>query len=276
VTLIPAEQMAQRAARWAWSQDCVRAAVVYGSVALGTADDDSDLDLVLVAEPGRRDELWQRRGELAECVHDGPQLWAQEPSWQRSFRYASWGQDLTRLDLTVDEAHAAVWPAMARGFRLLCDKADVADRLAEDLAGLAASGATTSAPAGFDPAVLDGGTWAWLRYLQGKLRHGETWLVRYGVMDTLSNRVVPLLGSAAHSAVRELGPELTGRLNAAAPVSAEPAELRRSLLATAELYDWALSRWSARTGQPDPRSAIAGPVLERLRHALAVPPCGSG
>lgn len=247
--------MAERAAAWARTQECVRAAIAYGSLAQGTADEQSDLDVILVAEPGRRDELWARRDEFAEFVHDGKVIWSQQPVWQRAFRYRSWSAQ-TELDLTIDEESAAPWRALTLGFVVLCDKADVAAQLTADLAEFS--------PTEFDAASFDGGTWAWLSYLAGRLRHGETWIVRYGVMDTLNNRVVPLLGSAGHSATADLGQALTDRLQQAAPRSADPAELKRSLLATAELYSWALDRWAQRTGQPAPRCPIAPAVLRRL------------
>jgi predicted nucleotidyltransferase len=256
--VIPAERMAQRAAIWAKGEDGVRAAIVYGSVAQGTADDESDLDLILVSEPGLREALWERRAEFAEFVLEGRVRSSQEPSWQRSFRYQAWGE-LGEVDLTLDEGYAAPWRALKRGLLVLCDKADVAGRLAADLAEFK--------PPEFDAPAFDRGTWAWLRYLRGKLRHGETWYVRYGVVDTLNNRVVPLLGSAGHSVLAELGQDVLARLHQAAPKSDQPDELKRSLLATAELYDWALSEWAQRTGRENPRSPIAPEVLEKLRRA---------
>lgn len=54
---LPAEEMAARAAVWARADAAVRAAIVYGSVAQGTANEESDLDLIVVAEPGQRDGL---------------------------------------------------------------------------------------------------------------------------------------------------------------------------------------------------------------------------
>ena len=254
--MIPAERMAERATNWAQAEESVRAAIVYGSVAQGTADEESDLDLILVTEPGLREALWERRAEFAEFVLEGPVRSSQEPSWQRSFRYQAWAER-GEIDLTLDDGYAAPWRALTRGFLVLCDKADVAGRLAADLAEFK--------PPEFDAPLFDRGTWAWLRYLRGKLRHGETWFVRYGVMDTLNNRVVPLLGSAGHSVLADLGQGVLAQLHQAAPKSDQPDELKRSLLATAELYDWALSQWALRTGGENPRSPIASEVLAKLR-----------
>ena len=122
-------------------------------------------------------------------------------------------------------------------------------------------------PPEFDAPAFDGGTWLWLNYLRGKLRHGGAWMVRYGVMDTLNNRVLPLLGTAGHSAHQSLDAADIDRVHRAAPTSAEPAELRRSLRATAELYAWALDRWSQRTGQPVPRSPLAPVIMDKLQAA---------
>jgi predicted nucleotidyltransferase len=254
--VIPAERMAQRAAEWIRTDPSIRAGVVYGSLARQEATQDSDLDLILVAEPGQREQMWERRRELAGRFHERDIVWVQEPLWQRQFRYQSWDDQVSELDLTFDEEYAVAWPALRRGFVMLVDKADVGARLAADVAALT--------PRVFDAAGYDGGTWVWLDYLHGRLRRGETWLVRYGVMDTLNNRVVPLLGSAGHSVRAELGDEVVDQLNNAAPVSGDVAELQRSLLATAELYDWALGRWAQRTGQPNPRSVLATAILARL------------
>jgi predicted nucleotidyltransferase len=68
---IPAEIMAGRAAAWAESDPGVRAMIVYGSLAQGTADEDSDLDVIIVAEPGQRDQLWDRREQISDLMHGG-------------------------------------------------------------------------------------------------------------------------------------------------------------------------------------------------------------
>jgi hypothetical protein len=258
---IAAEGMAARADAWASADPAVRAAIVYGSVAQGTASEDSDLDLIVVAEPGERDGLWDQRKQISALLLGQQAVWFQEPRWQRPYRYQAYDEHLSELDLTFDEEHVAPWAALAKGFRAIVDKADVAARLRSDLANWR--------PPEFDAAALDGGTWAWLNYLHGKLRHGEVWMVRYGVMDTLHNRVVPLLGSAGHSVHGELGDAEVARLQDAAAASAEPAELRRSLLATAELYSLALDRWAERTGRPRPRNPLGDAIMARLRELAA-------
>lgn len=249
--------MVARAVAWAETESAVRAAVVYGSVAQGTANERSDLDLIVVAEPGQRDALWDRRAEIGAALLSHEVAWSQEPHWQRPYRYQSWDENLVELDLTLDEEYASPRAALTKGFAAIVDKADVADRLRDDLADWR--------PTEFDAPALDAGTWNWLNYLHGKLRHGEAWFVRYGVMDTLNNRVVPLLGGAGYSAHRDMDPADVARLHEATPSSADPAELRRSLRATAELYSLGLDRWSRRTGRPRPRSPLAPTILARLR-----------
>ena len=254
--LVPAEEMAARAAAWAGSDEAVRAAVVYGSLAQGTADEQSDLDLIVVAQPGKRDELWDRQEQISALLHGCQPVWSREPLWQRAYRFQSWDEHLAELDLTLDEERAAPWAALTRGFCTIVDKAGVEARLRSDLASWQ--------PPEFDAHAFDGGTWAWLNYLNGKLRHGETWMVRYGIMDTLNNRVLPLLGVAGHSALRDLDTADADLIQRAAPTSAEPAELRRSLRATAGLYAWALDRWSERTGVQRPRNPLVHAILNRL------------
>jgi predicted nucleotidyltransferase len=68
---IPAERLAAQAAEWARPEPAVRAAVAYGSVAHGTAGEHSDLDLIIVAEPGQRDALWTRRTRISELIVGG-------------------------------------------------------------------------------------------------------------------------------------------------------------------------------------------------------------
>src|SRR5262249_42682666 len=104
-----AELLLERAVDWARGEERVAALVVHGSMAKGTADRDSDLDLVVVARPGAREALWEGRAGLAALLLDGEPVWSQELPWQRPFRYQAWRDDLQMLDLTLDEGAADAW-----------------------------------------------------------------------------------------------------------------------------------------------------------------------
>ena len=257
----PARECSRRAADWAANDALVRAAVVFGSVARGQDDEYSDLDLILVAVDGAGQDLWQRRREVAASVLGDDVVTTQQPAWQGERRFQAWTIDGLQLDLTIVEGVPAVFGGLAKGFVTIYDRDNVDEQL------------TTACESWIAPhhdaATLDVGTWAWLRYLHGRLRRGELFAVRACVHDTLMYRVVPMLGSQWHSAHAELSDTDMQRIHAAAPTSAEPAELARSLYATAVAYDSALDRWSARTGRERPHDALAALTLARLRPAEA-------
>jgi predicted nucleotidyltransferase len=253
----PARECVRRAADWAGRDPLVRAAIVFGSVARGLDDEYSDLDLIVVAEDDAGEDLWQRRTEIARLVLGSEVAAAQEPSWQGRWRFQAWTARALQLDLTIVEGVPAVFGGLAKGFVTIYDVASTGEQLT-------AACASWAAPE-HDAATLDAGTWAWLRYLHGRLRRGELFAVRAGLFDTLMNRVVPMLGSQWHSAHTELSDGDMRRINAAAPSSAEPAELARALFATASTYEWALDQWSARTGRARPNHPLAALTLARLR-----------
>jgi hypothetical protein len=244
-----ARLFADRARRWAAHDSAIRALVVFGSVAQGTDNQWSDLDLVVVAEPGCRDEVWHRRAGITRMVLGQEPIFVQEPSWQRPYRYQAWDDNGHELDLTIDEGSAAVFGGIAKGFEVLLDRADVAEQLTADAAAWT--------PPEYDAASLDGGTWVWFLYLHAKLQHGERFAVRAGLSETLTNRVMPLLGAEWHSAEADLSAEDLDRVHAAFPTSIEPGELTRALRDTATVYEWALGRWADRTGNARPRSPLA-------------------
>jgi predicted nucleotidyltransferase len=253
----PARDCLRRAADWAGDDPLVRAAILFGSVARGLDDEYSDLDLIVVAEDGAGQDLWQRRTEIAQLVLGSEVAAAQEPSWQGKWRCQAWTAQALQLDLTIAEGVPAVFGGLAKGFVTIYDAARIGEQLT-------AACASWVAPQ-HDAATLDAGTWAWLRYLHGRLRRGELFAVRAGLFDTLMYRVVPMLGSQWHSAHAELPDADMQRIHAAAPTSAEPAELARALCATASTYAWALDRWSVRTGRERPNHALAALTLARLR-----------
>lgn len=258
-----ARELAERATAWAADQPAVRGVVIFGSVAQGVDSDYSDLDLILVAEPGRRRELWDDRVAIAAEIMRTEAVCAQEPSWQAQFRYQVWDADLHHLDLTIAEGSVDVFGGITRGFEVLVDRGDVEEQLT-------AAVQQWSAPE-FDAEALDPSTWPWLMGLQGRLRHGQRFAVRAGVVDTLMGRVVPMLGGEWHTAESQLSAEDMQRVHDAMPRSGDVEELSRSLLETARVYDWALDRWAERTGRERPRSPLAPLVLARLADPAAAP-----
>ncbi|WP_203566460.1 nucleotidyltransferase domain-containing protein [Aestuariimicrobium ganziense] len=251
-----AREFASRAERWAEDETSVRAAVVFGSVARGEDNEFSDLDLILVTEPGAADDLWARRADIATSIMGGVPAYVQEPHWQGEHRYQAWDGDGYQLDLTIAEEPVPVFGGLARGFTTLVDRDGVAERLTAQIE-------RWSEPE-FDAAAMDGGTWVWLAYLQGRLRHGERFAVRAGLTDTLMGRVVPLLGGQWHSAHAQLAAVDLERVHGAMPTSDDPTELGRALRETARVYDWALDRWVERTGRERPSHPLASMVLRRL------------
>lgn len=256
--VIPADELAARARTWGESDERVGALIVYGSVAQGRADVFSDLDLIVVARPGQREALWSERAGTGDRLLGEPSAWNQEPYWQRPFRYQAWRADLAGVDLTFDEGRAQPWEALPLGFDALVDRDGIVAALEKHLAGWQ--------PEEFDAVAADGGTWVWLNWLLGRLRHGELWFVRCEVMKVLRRQVVPLLGAADHAVHSVLDESDRSRLHAAAPNSGEPDELWRALRATAELYDDALIRWADRTGRLRPENPLRRAVLARLQH----------
>lgn len=142
------------------------------------------------------------------------------------------------------------------GFLVVLDRTGVADRLR--------AAVWAREPEEFDAAAVDGGTWVWLNWLAGRIRHGQGWFVRTGIADSLNTRVLPLLGTTPFAVEAALDEADRQRLSTAFPPSAEPEELARALRATADLYADGLTRWSERTGHPRPEHPLAPAVRARL------------
>jgi hypothetical protein len=254
----PAEKMAERARDWAASDGRVAAAFIYGSVAKGQADEWSDLDLLVVAEVGARERLWAGRAELAaRILGDGGVVWDGELGHQRPYRYAAYRGDAAQLDLTVDEGNAQPWRGLADGFVTIADRYALAERLRSELDGWRPP----------EPAAARdlGGAWLWLKYLAGRLRRGQVWMVRCGLSSFAYERILPLLGVSPNAMESVLTEIQQRRLHAALPTSDETGELARSLRATAELYGEALTEWARRTGNERPEHPLAATILARIK-----------
>jgi hypothetical protein len=115
-----------------------------------------------------------------------------------------------------------------------------------------------------DVEMSEGATWVWLKYLAGRLRRGQHWMVRCGLVSLAYERIVPLLGVSPNAVETALPAELRTRLHGALPSDAEVGELTRALRATSELYVDALDLWSRRTGLARPVHPLAPAILDRI------------
>nr|WP_238362395.1 phosphotransferase [Actinopolymorpha pittospori] len=202
--------MLERAKEWASGDDRISAALVYGSVATGRADEWSDLDL-LVVTAGDREEVWAERQQIADRVLGGEGcVWAGEVSHQRPYRYAAYRADAAQLDLTMDDGRAKPWRGLADGFVAILDRDDIVAKLRADFEGWK--------PLEPDVEVSDGATWVWLKYLAGRLRRGQHWMVRCGLVSLAYERIVPLLGVSPNAVETALPAELRTRLHGAIAV----------------------------------------------------------
>jgi hypothetical protein len=246
----------ERAREWAQSDRRVIAAFIHGSVAHNDDNELSDLDFIVVAHDGKRDELWAEREKIAARILGAGIAWSWELPWQRPFRYQAWLDDLSMLDFTLDEGKVFAWYGLAGGVAALVDRGGVEGQLRVDMAALGRLD--------YDAPAFDASTWTLFNWLAGRLLHAQSWFVRASLHDPLANRIVPLLGATTYSAERELPPEDLAELTAAGPASSEPAELLRALRATVALYDLALDRWAARTGRARPQHPLAPAIRARI------------
>lgn len=255
--MLPAEAIRDRVTDWAKADDRVRAAYIFGSVATGTATEHSDLDLIVVAQPGQLDSLWGEAVALAARWLDAPVVYSKELPWQGPCRLQAHAADLAEIDVGFVEAEPRVWGGVARGYAVLVDK----------------DGAVTAAlekqvaewtPPVYDAADADSDSWLLLHWTAGKVRHGRGWFARVSINDFITNRVLPVLGVELDD-VEQQDAALVSRLQAALPASTEPAELVRALVETARLYDEAYADWCRRAGVGVSRNPLAEPVLRRLR-----------
>jgi hypothetical protein len=181
--------------------------------------------------------------------------------WQRPFRFQAFRDDLIMGDLTFDEGRAFVWEGLRKDVAVLLDRANVAARLKEDVSRL-------QTPQ-LDAATSDQLVWPWVLWLEGRIRHGAYWYARCAIHDLLNGRVIPLLVDAPYHAERQLDRRDIKALAAAAPRSSEPVELRRALQESIDLYDIALDRWAARTGNERPRHPLAPAIVQRIASATS-------
>jgi predicted nucleotidyltransferase len=228
--------------------------VLKGSFGRGQGDESSDLDLVIVAEPGRRDELWAERRAIAERLGRPLGLFRDIANWRPPSLAIALYDGPLKVDLFFEDGEVEPSGWLRGGFEFLVDKDEVAQRLGVRLDELPPQVLDDLHE---DLAELDSHAWDFTLWLHRKLELGELWIVRLGLPLFAELIVLPAWNALAGEGWRgpvglaeRVEPELLGRLDAALPRSNDPEELRRSLRALVELYVEARPRLAERLGQP--------------------------
>jgi predicted nucleotidyltransferase len=255
------EQIVDRARDWAIRDTRVRGALVHGSAARGDTTPLSDVDLIVVAEPGQREAIWADRSAISRDLLGSEIAEAHEVPHQRPFRWQARTADLRMLDLTLDEGSIEMWSGLRGEVEFLVDRADLArDR---------ESWIAAYEPLRYDTLGQDDETWAILSWLAGALLHGRVWQVRWGITDLIGRRILPVTDEPSYAlgAFPADGP-LIRRLDATIPRSLDRAELARALQEVAKLYEQLVTEWAGRAGVEAPRSPFAPAVRDALRRLV--------
>ena len=256
------EAIVEAGVRWAERDRRVRALLLKGSLARGDADERSDVDFVVVAQPGRLEELWAARQMIAEGL--GGWLGGfDEVAWQAPHTFIGFCDGPVKVDFFFQEAEPTADPWLRDGFRALVDPDRLADRLRRALA---------AEPPPPDLSEFDVHAWDWLWAMHLKLRRpGHEWLVYVEQVKFVETMLL--------TAFNTLGPEpwrgvlrVDERLPAAArvelanalPARPEVAELRRAVSAALDSYLALRPRLAAERGMPL-ADQLAQQVLEVLR-----------
>jgi predicted nucleotidyltransferase len=252
-----AEHIVERASAWVHQDERVLGAFVHGSAARDAVTPLSDVDLIVVARPGHREEIWAERDQISQALLGAAVAEAHEVPHQRPFRWQACTADLRKLDLALDEGAIDMWPGLIGEIKCLLDRGDLLQQRMDWIARYR--------PPSYDVAGAHDRTWGILWWLAGALLHGRVLLVYRGIADVMGNRIVPVsdrpgyaLGSAAEDAV------LVERVEDSLPHSLDRAELARALQQTARLYRDLVADWAARTGSTAPSSPLAPAVLDAL------------
>jgi predicted nucleotidyltransferase len=252
------EQIVDRARAWAVHDQRIRGALVHGSAARGDTTPLSDVDLIVVAEPGQREAIWAQRREISRDLLGAEVVEAHEVPHQRPFRWQARTADLRMLDLALDEGSIEMWSGLAGDVEFLVDRADLArDR---------ESWIAAYEPPRYDAAGQDDETWAILSWLGGALLHGRVWQVSWGIPELIGRRILPVTDQPSYAlGCSAADRTLVAQLEATLPSSMGRAELARSLQRVARLYEQLLADWAGRVGVPAPSSPLARAVREVLR-----------
>jgi predicted nucleotidyltransferase len=227
--LLRQQQIIEAATRWGEHDRRVRALLLKGSFGRGDADERSDVDLVVVSEPGRLEELWAARRSIAERL--GGWLGGfDEVAWQAPHTFIGFCSGPVKVDFFFQEERSATDPWLRDGFRVLSGPSGLAERLRERLA---------AARPRRDLSDFDSHAWDWLRAAHVKLRRpGEEWLVYVELVkfvETILVGAANLLAAEPWRGVWQLEARLPddvlADVRAALPSGPDDAELRRAVAA---------------------------------------------
>jgi predicted nucleotidyltransferase len=239
---------------WAADEPRVRALLLKGSLGRGGGDERSDLDLVIVAESGRRDELWAERRAIAERLGRPLGLFRDVALWEPPNLAIALYAGPLKVDLFFQDGEVEPSGWLLEGFEALVDKDEVGAQLRARLESFR--------PRALDPlhddlAELDAHAWDFALWLDRKLELGERWAVYLELPHYAEWIVLTAWNALAGEGWRgsigvatRIDPGRLARLEGALPRGTEPGELRRSIRALVELYVEARPLLSERLGQP--------------------------
>jgi predicted nucleotidyltransferase len=256
------EAIVEAGVRWAERDPRVRALLLKGSLARGDADERSDVDFLVVAHPGRLEELWADRVAIAEGL--GGWLGGfEEVAWQAPHTFIGFCDGPVKVDFFFQEGEPAADPWLRDGFRALVDEHGLADRLRVAL---------QHEPPPPDLSHFDAHAWDWLWACRLKLRRpGHEWLVYLELVKFVETMLLTAFGALAAEPWRgvlrmeeRLPADARAQLRDALPAGPEDAELRRALAAAVESYVALRPRLAAECGMPlaDELAAQVLPLLQ--------------
>ncbi|GAA1157316.1 aminoglycoside 6-adenylyltransferase [Kribbella jejuensis] len=223
-------ELAERVVKAAEADERMLAVVAGGSVATGTSDEYSDLDLVLVCTPEAHESVLASAREFAERI--GPVLtsFTGEHVGERRLLIVLYGPPLAHVDLkfvTPEQLAVRVEDGL-----VLWQRSDVVER--------AYAGSAPRWPEA-DPQWIEDRFWGWVHYIEVKIARGELFEAIEGLGALRSAAIAPLAvrgRTAKPSGVRRLetlAPELVPELRATV-ATADPEDCRRALRAAVALY----------------------------------------
>lgn len=259
------EALIAAAKRWAGADERVRGLLLKGSLGRGEGDERSDVDLVIVARPGRLPELWADRHAVAEQLD----RWLggfDEVPWQAPHTFIGFYDGPLKVDFFYQEGEPYTDPWLRDGFIALVDPDGLAQTLQARL---------SDAPAAPDLSEFDAHAWDWLWWLDTKLaRGGQAWLVHVELVKfvetmllTGHNALSPEPWRGFSEVERRLPAAIQAEMRAALPGTPTPEELRRALDAAIDAYQHLRGRLAAENRMPLAaelaRQVLAGIAPER-------------